>query len=119
LWRNTYSITRDKPWRAITKPTRYGTNEEKGFIVYILSIALETREDIESSTYSEVIFYPNSSNLLVEMQKLKWRACIKIKLGSYVSYLKVAMPWLLSGSTSARMTSPELKTQNGKHVHCS
>ena len=61
-------IARDRPRREIRRPARY-TEEDDAMIAYALSVAEETPEGAEPSTYQEAISCPNASNWIGAMQE--------------------------------------------------
>lgn len=85
-----YSIARDRSCRIIRKIARYTADDESGLITYALAITKEIGEGIEPSSYSETIFYPNSSNCPMAMQEER-KFCRKMRLGSYVNCRNVIM----------------------------
>jgi len=55
--------------KAIRKLTYYATNNKSGLIAYALTITQEAPKSVETTTYSDAISYPNSSNWLLAMQE--------------------------------------------------
>ena len=55
-----YSTARDRPRRAIRKPTRYVDGE--GLIAYTLTVAEEIPKSAKPSTYTKAISCSSSTN---------------------------------------------------------
>ena len=62
-----YSVAHDRPRGEIMKPTRYGDSER--LVVYTITVAEETPEGAEASTYTEAISCPSSPNWVLAMQE--------------------------------------------------